>query len=214
MSSNRRTPHRRQEIVEEWEPKTRLGKEVLEGKITSIDEIFERGFIIREYQIVDRLLPDLEDQLLQIKVVQKMSRAGRKRSFRATAAVGNRSGYIGIGESKLKEAGPAIRKAILVAKLNVAPIKRGCGSWECNCGGVHSIPFKTTGSTGSTKIHLLPAPRGLGIASGKVSKTVIELAGIQDVWSRTSGSTSTKTNYIYATFKALKSTYDIVSEWY
>lgn len=203
-------------IIEDWKPRTRLGREVLEGRITSIDEIFQRGLVIREWQIVDILLPDLEDQLVQIKLVQRMSRAGRKRRFKATVIVGNKKGYVGVGEAKLKEVGPAIRKAILLAKLNIAPVRRGCGSWECNCGGAHSIPFKVSGSTGSTKIELIPAPRGLGIAAGKVAKTVLELAGIQDVWSRTSGSTSTTSNYTYATFEALKNSYNVLTpgEWH
>jgi small subunit ribosomal protein S5 len=202
-------------ILDEWEPKTRLGREVAEGRITNIEEIFQRGLVIREYEIVDFLLPDLEDQLLQIKLVQKMSRAGRKRRFKATVAVGNKAGYIGIGEAKLREVGPAIRKAILLAKMNIAPVRRGCGSWECNCGGTHSIPFKTSGGTGSTTIELIPAPRGLGIAAGKVAKTVLELAGIQDIWSQSSGSTSTTSNYAYATFEALKNTYTVLppTEW-
>lgn len=203
-------------VLDEWEPKTRLGREVAEGRITSIEEIFQRGLVIREWEIVDFLLPDLEDQLLQINLVQKMSRAGRKRRFKATVAVGNKAGYVGIGEAKLREVGPAIRKAILLAKLNIQPVRRGCGSWECNCGGSHSIPFKSTGSTGSTNIELLPAPRGLGLAAGKVARTVLELAGIQDVWSRTSGATSTTSNYAYATFEALKNTYTVLppAEWH
>ncbi len=202
-------------VMDDWEPKTRLGRDVLEGKVTSIDEIFQKGLIIREWQIVDLLLPNLEDQLLQIKLVQKMSRAGRKRQFRATAVVGNRGGYVGVGEAKLREAGPAIRKSILNAKLNIAPIRRGCGSWECNCGGKHSIPFKTSGSTGSVKVQLIPAPRGLGLAAGEVGQTVLSFAGINDIWSRTSGSTSTTSNYALATFDALKRTYDVLppTEW-
>jgi len=203
-------------LLDSWEPKTRLGREVLEGRVTSLEEIFQRGLVIREWQIVDFLLPDLEDQLLKLDVVQKMSRAGRKRSFKATVAVGNKAGYVGIGEAKLREVGPSIRKAILLAKLNITPIRRGCGSWECNCGGAHSIPFKVRGSTGSTKIELLPAPLGLGIAAGKVAKTVLELAGIEDVWSRSSGSTSTTSNYAYATYEALKNSFEVLppSEWH
>ncbi len=202
-------------VLEDWEPRTRLGKDVMEGKITSLEEIFKQGLVIREWQIVDMLLPDIEDHILQIKLVQKMSRAGRKRQFRATAVVGNHAGYVGVGEAKLKEAGPAIRKAILNAKLNIAPVRRGCGSWECNCGGNHSIPFKTQGATGSVRVELIPAPRGLGLAAGEVAKVVLSFAGIQDIWSRTSGQTSTTSNYALATFEALKNTYRVLppTEW-
>lgn len=201
--------------LEEWEPRTRLGEEVKEGRITSIDEIFQRGIPIKEYEIVDTLLPDLTEEVIEINLVQKMSSAGRKRRFQATMVVGNKNGYIGIAQSKLREIGPAIRHAILLAKMNISPVRRGCGSWECRCGGNHSVPFKTEGKTGSVKIELIPAPRGMGLAAGNVAKTVLDLAGIEDVWTKTSGDTRTTSNYAKATFEALKATYNILppAEW-
>lgn len=201
--------------LEEWEPRTRLGQAVQEGQITSIDEIFQRGIPIKEYEIVDTLLPDLIDEVIEINLVQKMSSAGRKRRFQATIVVGNKAGYIGFGQAKLREIGPAIRQAILLAKMNITPVRRGCGSWECRCTHLHSIPFKTDGRTGSARIELIPAPRGTGIVAGKVAKTVLEMAGIKDIWTKTSGDTRTTSNYAKATFEALKGTYNILppQEW-
>lgn len=201
--------------LEEWEPRTRLGELVKEGQITSIDEIFQRGIPIKEYEIVDTLLPELQEEVIEINLVQKMSSAGRKRRFQATMVVGNKDGYIGIAQSKLREIGPAIRHAILLAKMNIAPVRRGCGSWECRCGGNHSVPFKTNGRTGSVRMEIIPAPRGTGIAAGNVAKTVMELAGIEDAWTKTSGDTRTTANFAKATFEALKGTYNILppAEW-
>jgi small subunit ribosomal protein S5 len=100
----------------------------------------------------------------------------------------------------------AIRKAIRVAKLNIIEIRRGCGSWECGCGRPHSVPFQVTGKSGSVRITLMPAPRGLGLAAGDVAKKVLKLAGVSDVWSRTSGQTRTTVNMAKATFDALRRT--------
>lgn len=201
--------------IEEWKPKTRLGVEVQEGRINSIDEIFQRGIPIKEYQIVDMLLPNLTDEVVEINLVQKMNSAGRQRRFQATLVVGNKDGYVGIGQAKLREIGPAIRQAILTAKLNIAPVRRSCGSWECHCSLTHSVPFKVSGKTGSVKVQLIPAPRGIGLVAGNVAKQVLTLAGIKDIWTKTKGDTRTTANYAKATFEALKQTYEIVpsTDW-
>jgi len=201
--------------LEEWEPRTRLGTLVQEGEITSIDEIFARGIPIREVEIVDTLVPNMGEEVLDINLVQAMSSAGRKRKFQATMIVGDRNGHIGIAQSKLREIGPAIRHGITLAKMNLAPVRRGCGSWQCRCGGIHSVPFKTRGRTGSVKIEIMPAPRGTGLAAGNVAKTVLELAGIKDAWTKTAGDTRTTANFAKATVEALKATYNILppAEW-
>ncbi len=201
--------------VEEWEPRTRVGRLVKEGRITTLDEIFQQGLPLVEPEIIDILLPDLKDEVIDIKLVQRQSDAGRKRRFRATVVVGNKDGYVGVGEAKLKEIGPAIKKAMVNAKLNIRPIRRGCGSWECSCGGPHTVPFLVSGKVGSTKVQLYPAPRGLGLVIGNVAKTVLELAGIEDVWSKTFGETRTSSNFAKATFESLKNTYSVMapSDW-
>jgi len=201
--------------LEEWEPRTRLGQMVQEGEITSIDEIFQRGIPIKEVEIVDTLVPNMAEEVVDINLVQAMSSAGRKRKFQATMIVGDKNGHIGIAQSKLREIGPAIRHAITLAKMNLAPVRRGCGSWQCRCGGIHSIPFKTTGRTGSVRIEIMPAPRGTGLAAGNIAKTVLDLAGIEDAWTKTSGDTRTTANFAKATFEALKATYNVLppAEW-
>ena len=199
--------------VEEWEPKTRVGRLVKEGRITTIDEIFQQGLKIAEPEIIDILLPELYDEVVDIKLVQRQTDAGRKRKFRATVVVGNKDGYVGVGEAKLKEIGPAIKKAMINAKLNIRPVRRGCGSWECTCGEPHTVPFKVSGKVGSTKVVLYPAPRGLGLVIGNTAKTVLELAGIKDVWSKTFGETRTTSNFAKATFEALKNTYKIMAPY-
>jgi len=103
----------------------------------------------------------------------------------------------------------AIEKAIIDAKLNIIPVRRGCGSWECLCNTPHSVPFKVKGKCGSVEIILIPAPKGVGLVAGETAKTVLRLAGIKDVWTRTRGETRTTINFAKATYYALKKTYAI-----
>lgn len=189
---------------DEWVPKTRLGKLVVDGQVATMEEAIESGLPIREPQIVDMLLPNLEDEVLDINMVQRMTDSGRRVKFRATVIVGNGDGYVGLGQAKDVQVGPAIRKAIDAAKLNITYIRRGCGSWECACGLPHTVPYTVSGKAGSVTVTLIPAPRGLGIAAGNTATKVLEKAGIKDVWTKTFGTTRTTLNFAKATFEALR----------
>ena len=189
-----------------WEPKTLLGKMVYEGKITTMSRALRTNLPLREPEIVDALLPDLQEEVIDVRMVQRMTDSGRRTKFSVLVAVGNENGFVGIGKVKAKEVGAAIRKAIENAKLNMIEIKRGCGSWECGCGKPHSLPFEVSGKSGSVVVTLKPAPRGVGLAAGDVAKTILRLAGVKDVWGFTKGHTKTTVNYAMATFNALKKT--------
>lgn len=189
-------------IEEEWIPKTKLGELVQQGLIT-LDKIFQNNLVVKEKEIVDILLPQLREDVITIKMIQKMTASGQRSRFKAVVIVGA-DGFLGVGASKSKEVGPAIRKAIDKAKLSVIPVLRGCGSGECGCGGTHSIPFKVEGKCGSVRIELIPAPAGVGLASADKVKQVLRLCGIEDIWSKTFGDTRTSENLVKATFEALK----------
>jgi len=188
----------------EWEPTTNLGRLVKEGKITSLSEILAKGMPIMEIGIIDHLLPELEEEVLDINLVQRMHKSGRRIRFRATVIVGNGNGFIGLGKAKAKEVGPAIRKAIANAKMNMIEVKQGCGSWECICGASHSVPYKVTGGSGSVRVTLMPAPKGIGLVASDVIKKILRIAGIKDAWVSTAGNTRTKVNTSNATFDALR----------
>jgi len=190
----------------DWVPKTRLGKLVAEGKIASMSQALESNLPLREPEVVDALLDNLMDEVIDVRMVQRMTDSGRRVKFSVMVAVGNGDGFVGIGTAKAKEVGAAIRKAIVDAKLNIIEIKRGCGSWECGCGMPHSVPFQVTGSSGSVRVTLKPAPKGVGLAVGDVAKTILKLAGVKDVWGFTQGHTKTTVNYAMATFDALRQT--------
>jgi small subunit ribosomal protein S5 len=189
---------------EEWEPKTNLGRMVKDENIIDIDEILEKGLPIMELEIIDALLPDLEEDVMDVNLVQRMHKSGRKVNFRVIVAVGNKNGYVGLGQGKAKEVGPAIRKAVDNAKFNIIKVRRGCGDWGCVCGREHTVPFKISGKSGSVRVTLIPSPGGVGLAIGNVGKTILRLAGIDDVWSQTMGQTQTTINFASAVFDALK----------
>jgi len=197
--------------LEQWVPRTRLGKMIQEGRITSIEEVFMAGLQIRESQIVDALLPDLQEEVININLVQKQTDAGEKSRFKAIVAVGNRDGYIGLGAGKAAQVRNAIEKAAVNARLNILPVRRGCGSWECGCGKPHSIPFQVEGKTGGVRVVFIPGPRGLGLVVSEVSKVILGLAGVKDCWSRSFGSTRTVPSFAYAVFDALKVTYGLIT---
>jgi small subunit ribosomal protein S5 len=197
--------------LEEWIPKTRLGKMIQEGKVTSVEEVFISGLKISEPQIVDALIPDLQEEVININLVQKQTDAGEKSRFKAIVAVVNRDGYIGLGSCKASQVRNAIEKAAANARLNVVPIKRGCGSWECGCGKTHSVAFMVEGKCGGVRVVIVPGPRGLGLVSSEVAKTILGLAGIKDLWMRSYGATRTVPSFACAVFDALKKTYNLIT---
>jgi small subunit ribosomal protein S5 len=197
--------------LEEWVPKTRLGKMIQEGKITSVEDVFISGLKISEPQIVDALIPDLQEEVININLVQKQTDAGEKSRFKAIVAVGNRDGYIGLGQGKASQVRNAIEKAAANARLNIVPIKRGCGSWECSCGKAHSVAFMVEGKCGGVRVVIVPGPRGLGLVSSEVAKTILGMAGIKDLWMRSYGATRTVPSFACAVFDALKKTYNLIT---
>ncbi len=188
----------------EWIPKTRLGRMVKNGEIKDISEIYKIDLPIMEPEIIDTLLPEVEEEVIDINMVQRMHKSGRRVRFRAIVAVGNKDGYVGLGKGVTREVGPAIRKAIKNAKVNMIEVKRGCGSWECGCGEPHTVPFAITGRAGSVRATLMPAPRGVGLVCNDVSKKILILAGIQDVWAKSLGQTKTTVNTARTTYEALR----------
>jgi small subunit ribosomal protein S5 len=189
-----------------WEPQTRLGRKVADGEIDSMQDALNAGLPLKEPELVDQLVPDLEDEVLDINMVQRMTDSGRRVKFRVVVVVGNRDGLVGYAEGRDDQVGGAIQKAIEIGKLNLIDVSRGCGSWECGCGRPHTVALRTTGKAGSVEVELQPAPRGLGLAGGETVRKVLELAGIEDIWTRSSGNTRTTVNFAKATFNALRKT--------
>ena len=208
-------------VPESWKPKTVLGKKVLSGEVTDIAKIFSEGIKISEPLIIDALIPNLEKEIILIggstgkgggikrtpfKRTSRMHKSGRRYRISVMTVVGNKDGYVGLGLAS----GPpgkhqeVIEKSTNKAKLNIIPVRRGCGSWECYCGSNHSIPFTVKGKSGSVVVTLLPAPKGIGLCVSDEVKKLLRLAGISDVWCKTRGNAQMRANLIMANFNALK----------
>ena len=104
-----------------WTPRTQLGKKVAAGEIKSMSDAIRSKLPLKEYEIVDMLLPTIKDEVLYIERAQRMTDSGRRMTYSITAVVGNGDGFVGVGKGKAKEAAPAIRKAVNAAKLNHGP---------------------------------------------------------------------------------------------
>ncbi len=202
-----------------WTPRTKLGKDVMEGRVTSLDEIFASGIKIKEPEIVEKLVPNLQSEIIfsggspgkgggnkrtPTRRTARMHRSGRRYKISALVAVGDGNKYIGIGKGSSLENREAIEKATQNAKLNVIPVRKGCGSWECACDEAHSIPLEIKGKEGSVIVVLKPAPKGLGLCISDEAKKILRLAGISDIWSKSFGETRSRINYAGAIFSAFK----------
>jgi len=210
----------REELLTGWEPKTKLGKEVKDGKIKDIDEILDKKMKILEPEIVDTLL-NLQTDLISIGQSKGKFGGGKRRAWRQTqrktqegnvptfstmAVVGDGKGHVGLGTGKSMETLPARDKAVRKAKLNIIKVVRGDGSFDSVGGGKTSIPFKVSGKAGSVRVTLMPAAPGTGLVVGDQMKTILKIAGIEDAYSKTEGKLKTTFNLAKATIDALKKT--------
>jgi len=201
-----------------WKPRTKLGKKVASGEITTIEEALNHNRPIMETEIVDQLT-DLEEEVILIggtpgkgggqrrtvsKRTCRMHKSGERYNTKAMTVLGNRNGIIGVGEGQSDDTRAAIDSANRNAKLNLIQVPRGQGSWEDQGTDTSSIPLKVEGKSGSVTVELKPAPRGTGLAANDEVKKLFNLAGIENIYMQSRGNTRTTENVIKATFNALK----------
>jgi small subunit ribosomal protein S5 len=142
---------------------------------------------------IDASKLDLEDRVVAINRVTKVVKGGRRLRFAALVVVGDKNGHVGFGTGKAQEVPEAIRKAIEAAKTNIVEVPM-VGT---------TLPHKVIGRHGGGNIILKPAAAGSGVSAGGPVRAVLELAGVQDVSSKSVGS-SAPINMIRATIDGIK----------
>ena len=135
----------------------------------------------------------LEDKVISIGRVTKVTKGGRHFRFSATVVVGNRKGLVGIGTGKANEVPEAIKKALQAANKNVKKVALIDN---------RTIPHEAIAKVGRAEVLIKPAKEGTGIIAGGAARAVLELAGIKDIVSKSLGS-NTKINVAKATLEAL-----------
>lgn len=195
--------------LQDWNPRTEAGRLVKSGEISTMEELWARHLPILEAEIIDTLVPDLQEKVIDTRKTAYVRSSGRKFNFSAFVLVGDGKKYIGLGMGSDKERFPATRKAGRDARLKLMPVRVGAGSWQDFSDSTRSVPFKVIGKAGSVRVTLHPAPKGTGLVVGKQIQDVFRFAGITDVWGFTKGSSDTKLNYVRAAYNALEQLNDV-----
>ena len=144
--------------------------------------------------IIDASQFELNDRVVAIKRVSKTVKGGRTMRFSALVVVGDGNGHVGAGLGKAAEVPEAIRKGKEAAIKNMVAIPMDEN---------HSIPHDFLGEFGSSSVLLKKAPEGTGIIAGGPVRSVVELAGIKNIRTKSLGSNN-KTNVVLATLEGLK----------
>ena len=148
------------------------------------------------YEKIDVGGLDLKDQVVSINRVTKVVKGGKNLSFSALVVVGDGHGHVGYGMGKAREVSAAIKKGVEAAKKNIVRVpitEKGA-----------TIPHTVTGHFGSGSVLLKPASEGTGVIAGGPVRAVITAAGIQNILTKSLGST-TAHNVVKATVNALTS---------
>ena len=148
-----------------------------------------------KYKNVERVKPgglELKDSLVGVQRVTKVTKGGRNFGFTAIVVVGDENGVVGYGLGKSKDVSSAIAKAVEDAKKNLVKIPLINGT----------LPHQQKGKYGGAKVNIIPAAPGTGVIAGGAVRTVLEAVGVNDVLSKSQGS-SNPHNVVKATFDAL-----------
>ena len=133
------------------------------------------------------------EKLVQVNRVAKTVKGGRIFGFTALTVVGDGNGKVGFGRGKAREVPQAIQKAMEAARRNMISVALDGSTIQYPVKGVHA----------ASKIYMQPASEGTGVIAGGAMRSVLELAGVQDVLAKCYGSTN-PVNVVRATFNALK----------
>ena len=137
-----------------------------------------------------------EEVVVSIRRVTKVTKGGRNFRFAAVVVVGNKKGKVGLGTGKANEVPTAIKKAVQNGKKNTINVNIINGT----------VPYEMLGKYCGGKVLIMPAQKGRGIIAGGPVRSIMELAGMQNVYTKSLGS-KTPINMIRATLEGLKKMY-------
>lgn len=134
-----------------------------------------------------------EEKIVQVNRVSKKTKGGNRIGFSVLTVVGDKKGKVGVGLGKAPDVSSAIKKGVAIAKKHAitVPIVNG------------TIPFEFRIKLGAAQVMLKPAPLGSGVIAGGAVRSVVSLAGIQNISSKVLGTKNQASN-VYATIEALK----------
>ena len=146
-------------------------------------------------EIIDASQLELEEKVVSIKRVTKVVKGGRNARFSALVVVGDKNGHVGAGVGKAAEIPEAIRKGKEDAMKSLVSVPMDENK---------SVTFDTIGKFGSASVLLKKAPEGTGVIAGGPARSVVELAGITNIRTKSLGSNN-KQNVVLATIEGLAS---------
>ena len=146
------------------------------------------------HTIIDASQLELEEKVVSIKRVTKVVKGGRNFRFTALVVVGDRNGHVGAGLGKAAEIPEAIRKGKEDAMKKLVTVARDSNN---------SVTHDFIGKFGSAQVLMKKAPEGTGVIAGGPARAVVELAGIQNIRTKSLGSRN-KQNVVLATIDGLR----------
>jgi len=142
----------------------------------------------------DKVDKEFDQKIIEVARVTRVTEGGKRLRFRACVVVGNKKGKVGIGLGKSGDVAQAVDKAALQAKKKLVDVSFS----------TYTVPCEVVSKFKSAKVLLKPATEGTNIVAGGPIRSLLELAGIQNVVAKTLGSTKNKVTNVYAALKALE----------
>lgn len=151
-----------------------------------------------------REITEYDQKVLDIARVTRVTKGGKRFTFRTAIIIGDKRGKVGFGLGKGLDVARSVEKAFRQAKKNLISIIFSAYGGSAEGGKGHTIPHRVEAKVNSAVVFLKPAPKGSGVRAGGPMRVIAKLAGIDDVSGKIISRTNNKINIAKATIEALK----------